>query len=62
MINSRAITARTLPAVGRGHAFGDGETHSILVDRAGNGVPDLQPKAADGTPLTSDTTQIVHPG
>lgn len=52
----------TLRQWGERHAFDEGETHSILVDRTGNGVPDLLPRAAGGAPLTSDTTQVVRPG
>ncbi|RSN52147.1 winged helix-turn-helix transcriptional regulator [Actinomadura sp. WAC 06369] len=46
---------------GERHAFGTGEPHSVLVDGTGARVPDLVPAAADGTPLTSDTTSVLRP-
>jgi DNA-binding HxlR family transcriptional regulator len=48
----------TLRQWGERHAFKAGETHSILVDTDGARVPDLLPVAANGSPLTSDTTSV----
>ncbi|OLT11249.1 ArsR family transcriptional regulator [Actinomadura sp. CNU-125] len=48
----------TMRQWGERHAFDAGETHSVLVDGDGVRVPDLRPVAADGTPLTSDTTSV----
>ncbi|MGW4802009.1 winged helix-turn-helix transcriptional regulator [Nonomuraea sp. NPDC004297] len=48
----------TLRQWGERHAFEAGETHSVLVDGDGTRVPDLRPAAADGSPLTSDTTTV----
>ncbi|GAA4930275.1 DNA-binding HxlR family transcriptional regulator [Nonomuraea thailandensis] len=48
----------TLRQWGERHAFEPGETHSVLVDDDGARVPDLLPVAADGSPLTSDTTSV----
>ncbi|MGR6918959.1 winged helix-turn-helix transcriptional regulator [[Actinomadura] parvosata] len=48
----------TLRQWGERHAFEPGETHSVLVDGDGAPVPDLLPVAADGSPLTSDTTSV----
>lgn len=45
---------------GERHAFDAGEPHSVLVDGTGARVPDLVPAAADGTPLTSDTTAVLR--
>ncbi|RFS83046.1 transcriptional regulator [Actinomadura spongiicola] len=52
----------TLRQWGERHAFEPDETHSLLVDGDGARVPDLLPAAADGSPLTSDTTSVRrHP-
>ncbi|MEV0661702.1 winged helix-turn-helix transcriptional regulator [Actinomadura luteofluorescens] len=51
----------TLRQWGERHAFEEGETHSVLVDDDGARVPDLLPRAADGSPLTSDTTSVRRP-
>ncbi|MQY03770.1 winged helix-turn-helix transcriptional regulator [Actinomadura macrotermitis] len=51
----------TLRQWGERHAFEPGEPHSVLVDAAGAPVPDLRPTAADGSPLTSDTTSVQRP-
>ncbi|WUH96264.1 helix-turn-helix transcriptional regulator [Spirillospora sp. NBC_00431] len=48
----------TLRQWGERHAFEAGETHSDLVDETGARVPDLQLTAANGSPLTSDTTSV----
>lgn len=48
----------TLRQWGERHAFAAGETHSTLVDGTGTRVPDLVPKTANGSPLTSDTTSV----
>jgi len=48
----------TLRQWGEHHAFKAGETHSVLVDDNGARVPDLLPLAANGSPLTSDTTSV----
>jgi DNA-binding HxlR family transcriptional regulator len=48
----------TLRQWGEHHAFKAGEQHSILVDADGARVPDLLPTAANGAPLTSDTTAV----
>ncbi|MCO5968455.1 winged helix-turn-helix transcriptional regulator [Actinoallomurus soli] len=48
----------TLRQWGERHAFEAGETHSVLVDGDGVPVPDLRPVAANGSPLTSDTTSV----
>ncbi|MFI7441899.1 winged helix-turn-helix transcriptional regulator [Nonomuraea indica] len=48
----------TLRQWGERHAFDAGEPHSILVDGHGARVPDLLPVAANGSPLTSDTTSV----
>ncbi|MFD0691948.1 winged helix-turn-helix transcriptional regulator [Actinomadura fibrosa] len=48
----------TLRQWGERHAFEAGEAHSVLVDGDGARVPDLLPVAADGSPLTSDTTSV----
>jgi DNA-binding HxlR family transcriptional regulator len=50
----------TLRQWGERHAFEPGEEHSVLVDADGAPVPDLVPAAADGSPLTSDTTSVRH--
>ncbi|WP_329096886.1 helix-turn-helix transcriptional regulator [Actinomadura citrea] len=51
----------TLRQWGERHAFTAGETHSVLVDDDGARVPDLLPIAANGAPLTSDTTSVRRP-
>jgi DNA-binding HxlR family transcriptional regulator len=43
---------------GERHAFEADETHSVLVDEHGAVVPQVIPLAADGSPLTSDTTTV----
>ena len=43
---------------GERRAFEAGERHSVLVDGSGARVPELLPVAADGSPLTSDTTSV----
>ncbi|MGC7098368.1 winged helix-turn-helix transcriptional regulator [Amycolatopsis lurida] len=48
----------TLRQWGERHAFEAGESHSILVDERGEVVPEVVPVAADGGPLTSDTTSV----
>jgi DNA-binding HxlR family transcriptional regulator len=48
----------TLRQWGERHAFEAGEPHSVLVDDHGAGVPRVVPVAADGRPLTSDTTSV----
>lgn len=48
----------TLRQWGERHAFKAGETHSVLVDGNSARVPDLLPVAANGSPLTSDTTSV----
>ncbi|MFE9751080.1 winged helix-turn-helix transcriptional regulator [Saccharothrix saharensis] len=48
----------TLRQWGERHAFEQGETHSVLVDDQGAVVPPIVPAAADGRPLTSDTTSV----
>lgn len=48
----------TLRQWGERHAFAAGETHSVLVDGNGARVPDLLPVAADGSPLTSESTHV----
>ncbi|UQS24505.1 helix-turn-helix transcriptional regulator [Amycolatopsis thermalba] len=48
----------TLRQWGERHAYGPGETHSVLVDEEGALVPPVVPVAADGRPLTSDTTSV----
>jgi DNA-binding HxlR family transcriptional regulator len=48
----------TLRQWGERHAFDAGEPHSVLVDGDGARVPDLLPVAANGSPLTSDTTSV----
>ncbi|AXB41664.1 winged helix-turn-helix transcriptional regulator [Amycolatopsis albispora] len=47
---------------GERHAFGPGEPHSLLVDEHGEVVPPVVPVAADGSPLTSDTTSVRKKG
>jgi DNA-binding HxlR family transcriptional regulator len=48
----------TLRQWGERHAFEAGEPHSVLVDEHGAIVPQIVPAAADGRPLTSDTTAV----
>ncbi|SDM56771.1 winged helix-turn-helix transcriptional regulator [Allokutzneria albata] len=48
----------TLRQWGERHAYEAGEPHSVLVDEHGAVVPPLVPVAADGRPLTSDTTSV----
>lgn len=48
----------TLRQWGERHAFAAGEAHSVLVDERGAVVPPVVPVAADGDPLTSDTTSV----
>jgi len=48
----------TLRQWGERHAFEAGEAHSVLVDEHGAVVPPVVPAAADGRPLTSDTTFV----
>ncbi|QWF84059.1 winged helix-turn-helix transcriptional regulator [Amycolatopsis sp. CA-230715] len=48
----------TLRQWGERHAFEAGEAHSVLVDERGESVPRVVPVAADGAPLTSDTTSV----
>ncbi|WP_129665987.1 winged helix-turn-helix transcriptional regulator [Phytoactinopolyspora endophytica] len=43
---------------GERHAFSPEESHSSLVDRAGEPVPELQLPATDGNPLTAATTHV----
>ncbi|MHA6629389.1 winged helix-turn-helix transcriptional regulator [Pseudonocardia sichuanensis] len=43
---------------GERRAFSPGEAHSVLVDERGAVVPEVVPVAADGRPLTSDTTSV----
>ncbi|QFU88423.1 helix-turn-helix domain-containing protein [Amycolatopsis sp. YIM 10] len=52
----------TLRQWGERHAFEAGESHSILVDERGEVVPEVVPAAADGGPLTSDTTSVRRRG
>lgn len=52
----------TLRQWGERHAFEAGEPHSVLVDDRGEAVPPLVPTAADGRPLTSDTTSVDRAG
>lgn len=40
------------------HVFEADEARSVLVDGNGARVPDLLPVAANGAPLTSDTTSV----
>ncbi|MGI5205401.1 winged helix-turn-helix transcriptional regulator [Spirillospora sp. CA-108201] len=51
----------TLRQWGERHAFETGEPHSVLLDDDGARVPDLLPTAANGSPLTSDTTSVRRP-
>ncbi|MFD8998884.1 winged helix-turn-helix transcriptional regulator [Streptomyces abikoensis] len=51
----------TLRQWGERHAFDPGETHSTLVDRHGDPVPDIAPIGADGAPVDADTTQVRRP-
>ncbi|MCP2257507.1 transcriptional regulator, HxlR family [Streptoalloteichus tenebrarius] len=51
----------TLRQWGERHAYDAGETHSVLVDDHGAVVPPVVPVAADGRPLTSDTTTVRKP-
>ncbi len=48
----------TLRQWGERHVFEPGEPHSVLVDDHGEVVPPVVPTAADGRPLTSDTTSV----
>ncbi|PRX44677.1 HxlR family transcriptional regulator [Prauserella shujinwangii] len=48
----------TLRQWGERHAFEPGEPHSVLVDEHGAVVPRVVPAAADGRPLTSETTSV----
>ncbi|GHE84161.1 transcriptional regulator [Amycolatopsis deserti] len=48
----------TLRQWGERHAFEPGESHSVLVDESGALVPEVVPVAADGRPLSSDTTSV----
>ena len=48
----------TLRQWGERHAFEAGEPHSVLVDEHGAVVPQVVAVAADGRPLTSDTTSV----
>ncbi|WP_020673419.1 winged helix-turn-helix transcriptional regulator [Amycolatopsis nigrescens] len=48
----------TLRQWGERHAFAAGEPHSVLVDEHGAVVPQVVPVAAEGRPLTSDTTSV----
>lgn len=48
----------TLRQWGESHAFEADEPHSVLVDEHGEVVPRVVPVAADGVPLTSDTTSV----
>ena len=48
----------TLRQWGERHVFEPGERHSVLVDDHGEVVPPVVPTAADGRPLTSDTTSV----
>jgi DNA-binding HxlR family transcriptional regulator len=48
----------TLRQWGERQAFEVGETHSSLVDEHGAVVPQVVPAAADGRPLTSETTSV----
>ncbi|MEV6910868.1 helix-turn-helix domain-containing protein [Amycolatopsis sp. NPDC051071] len=48
----------TLRQWGERHAFEAGEARSVLVDERGEVVPPVVPVAADGMPLTSDTTSV----
>ncbi|MBF4551146.1 MULTISPECIES: helix-turn-helix domain-containing protein [unclassified Pseudoclavibacter] len=45
---------------GEHHAFSSGEAHSSLVGEDGIRVPELTPKAADGSLLTSENTRVEH--
>ncbi|WP_141579764.1 helix-turn-helix domain-containing protein [Actinomadura sp. WMMA1423] len=51
----------TLRQWGERHAFEADEPHSVLVDGDGARVPELVPAAANGSPLTSDTTSVRRP-
>ncbi|QYN37861.1 helix-turn-helix transcriptional regulator [Pseudonocardia sp. DSM 110487] len=48
----------TLRQWGERHAFEAGETRSVLVDEHGAVVPQVVAVAADGRPLTSETTSV----
>lgn len=48
----------TLRQWGERHAFGPGETHSVLLDQHGTPVPEFAPAGADGTLLDADTTHV----
>ncbi len=48
----------TLRQWGERHVYEPGEPHSVLVDEHGEVVPPVVPTAADGRPLTSDTTSV----
>lgn len=50
----------TLRQWGERHVYEAGEPHSVLVDDHGVVVPPVVPTAADGRPLTSDTTSVDH--
>ena len=69
----RASRARWLPLAvfgvilalrqwGERHAFADGEPQSSLVDESGAVVAAPAAVGADGTPLTSRNTRVVHVG
>lgn len=48
----------TLRQWGERHAFGAGETHSVLVDDSGSRVPTLLPVGEDGSDLTNERTHV----
>lgn len=52
----------TLRQWGERHAFDAGEDHSVLVGEDEVRVPELVPRAVDGTPLTSDNTRVQPAG
>jgi DNA-binding HxlR family transcriptional regulator len=52
----------TLRQWGERHAFDQDEPRSVLVDDEGAPVPELLPAAANGSPLTADTTTVRRPG
>jgi DNA-binding HxlR family transcriptional regulator len=51
----------TLRQWGERHAFDQDEPRSVLVDGNGTPVPEVLPTAANGSPLTADTTAVRRP-
>lgn len=47
---------------GERHAFATGEAHSVLVDRQGRRLSELQPLGPDGRPVTIEESQVRKPG